>query len=199
MGVCSAEWWDQGGLRARWKAESHLTSGHAFDVDAWQGADDDFASRKPAEVSRQTRQDPALVARVCALGREGRPLRAIDEALHGEGFVNTKGKPWPAKSDGSVLKRILAAAGVPVTEAGASISCVARLPVSCMLVCEAPWSIGSASAHALADPRSPAQLIPHTSLTAALSPCLHVVTPASHGMISFSHQSAYGPRLFLDR
>ena len=63
----------------------------------------------------RSRQDPALVQRVCALCRSGRSLRQVDQALHAEGFHNSKGQLWPPKSDGSVLRRILLAAGVPVT------------------------------------------------------------------------------------
>ena len=59
-----------------------------------------------------SRQDGALVARVVALARGGRTLAEIDTALNLAGFTNTRGKRWPARTDGKVLTRILSAAGV---------------------------------------------------------------------------------------
>ncbi|KAL1525757.1 hypothetical protein AB1Y20_020600 [Prymnesium parvum] len=43
-------------------------------------------------ANKQTRQDPALVARVLELGRAGKGLRDIDAQLHADGFLNSKGK-----------------------------------------------------------------------------------------------------------
>ena len=72
-------------------------------------ADDARAKRKGS------RQDAALVARVCALARLGQSLRQIDATLHKEGFTNTRGNAWPARTDGKVLTRILQGEGVEVS------------------------------------------------------------------------------------
>ena len=41
--------------------------------------------REAAAARQRCKQDSGLVARVCALAREGVPLRQIDVALHAEG------------------------------------------------------------------------------------------------------------------
>jgi E3 ubiquitin-protein ligase RFWD3 len=90
--------------------------------------------------SSRSQQMPALVSRVCALGASGTPLVAIDQCLHekgaaarprgcaaarprrragprastASGYVNSKGALWPRRSDGCVLRRILASHNIAV-------------------------------------------------------------------------------------
>ena len=77
-----------------------------FDCDEYEptpASDQPRKTRAPSKPAgdgagggrKQSRQDPRLVARVCALGRDGKALREIDSALHAEGFLNSKGRPWP--------------------------------------------------------------------------------------------------------
>ena len=79
-----------------------------------------------------------------ALARGGRTLAEIDTALNLEGFTNTRGKRWPARTDGTVLTRILSAAGVA---AGA----VADAPAEEAAVMEADFPLGAEAAGAPSD------------------------------------------------
>eukprot|EP00965_Chrysotila_dentata_P153475 5072745-Pleurochrysis_carterae.AAC.3 len=65
-----------------------------------------------APFSQRSRQDPALVTRVCELGRDGCSVVEIDRVLHREKFRTSTGSMWPAKNDGRVVVRTLLQNGV---------------------------------------------------------------------------------------
>ena len=99
----------------------------------------------PPPLPPSCKQDPALVCRVQELASDGSTLSDIDRALHAEGFHNSAGKLWPKSSDGCVIKRILAAAGLPVPPKS-------RLPAPPPKKKVASSSMGASNSHEVPQP-----------------------------------------------
>lgn len=103
--------------------------------------DEDFvAVPKKASLIRMPascKQNPKLIQRVTALANEGYALSDIDKKLSSEGYTNSVGKIWPTSTDGRVLQRIIAAAGLKVPpRSSAQSNSGLPVPSERVLTCE---------------------------------------------------------------